>query len=167
MTATLTVVGGVQGGRDIPIHGPEFIIGRDPKCHLRPTSNDVSRQHCAFVFHEELVLLRDYGSRNGTLVNGRLLLNGALQLADGDMIQVGPLVFRMNLAAQKQGEVAGMPTREPAEPVPGSADDVINTEPGAAGEPSADDTVLIPKASVPPVKQAKKQKDSEALLCWE
>jgi pSer/pThr/pTyr-binding forkhead associated (FHA) protein len=167
MTATLTVVGGVQGGRDIPIHGPEFIIGRDPKCHLRPTSNDVSRQHCAFVFHEEMVLLRDYGSRNGTLVNGRLLLNGALQLSDGDTIQVGPLVFRMNLAAQTQGVVAGMPTRQPAEQDAGSPDDVINTEPGA-GEPSADDTVLIPKASVPPVKQAtKQQKDSEALLCWE
>jgi pSer/pThr/pTyr-binding forkhead associated (FHA) protein len=45
---------------------------------------------------EEAVQLRDLGSTNGTLINGKRLM-GERMLAHGDQIQVGPLVFQVRL----------------------------------------------------------------------
>ncbi|HEX4607682.1 MAG TPA: FHA domain-containing protein, partial [Urbifossiella sp.] len=52
MKVSLVVASGVHQGKAIPIVGPQFIIGRDPTCQLRPASQAVSKQHCA-------VLVRD------------------------------------------------------------------------------------------------------------
>ncbi|HMO34867.1 MAG TPA: FHA domain-containing protein, partial [Gemmatales bacterium] len=38
----------------------------------------------------------DAGTKDGTLVNGRCLIGGQIQLMDGDEITVGPLVFRFS-----------------------------------------------------------------------
>src|SRR5262245_11616773 len=97
MEICLTVVGGKHKGREIPIRGSEFLIGRDARCNLRPSSPDVSRKHCALLVRDDQVFLRDYGSDKGTLLNGRMLVSGELQMEDGDLIEVGPLVFRLSL----------------------------------------------------------------------
>ena len=83
MHVTLTVVGGIHNNRTIPVTVAEFRIGRDPKCHLRPASEDVSRQHCAITLHEGKAFLRDYGSRNGTILNRRLLVQGVFRSVIG------------------------------------------------------------------------------------
>jgi len=104
MPILLTVISEANRGRQIPITVAEFKIGRDPSCHLRPASNDISRVHCAIVHKHDRVFLRDYGSSNGTVLNRRMLVHGELQLEDGDLIEVGPLAFRVSLPADTRSE---------------------------------------------------------------
>jgi predicted component of type VI protein secretion system len=95
MAVNLIVLSGVHEGRWIPIAVPEFLIGRDPSCHLRPASKSVQRQHCAIVSKGGRFFLRDQTGTEGTLLNRRLLVGGEMQLANGDHIVVGPLLFQV------------------------------------------------------------------------
>lgn len=97
MPVTLTVMTGPHRGRRIDVGAPEFRIGRDPGCHLRPASRDVRPQHCAVVARPDGVFLRDDTWGGGTSVNGRLVVGGEVQLADRDEIGVGPLQFQVGL----------------------------------------------------------------------
>jgi pSer/pThr/pTyr-binding forkhead associated (FHA) protein len=155
MQVVLTVVGGIHNGRQISISQPVFLIGRDPACHLRPASPEVSRQHCAIVIREQYAYLRDYGSRNGTMVNHRVLMHGELQLEDGDMLEVGPLVFKVVLLEQAATDA------EP-ESSDTSTQDTAVQELNADKEPGPDDTVLVPRDKV---RQALKgMRDSPEIL---
>lgn len=115
MHKSLLVIGGANHGKVVPIIVPEFRIGRDAMCHLRPASTDVSRLHCAIVTHPDpdgRVFLRDYASSNGTAINQRHLIGGEYELKDGDVIEVGPLVFRFHLqgAVMSTGSAAVLTT---------------------------------------------------------
>jgi pSer/pThr/pTyr-binding forkhead associated (FHA) protein len=157
MQIVLTVMGGVHNGREIPINVPVFLIGRDPSCHLRPASPEVSRQHCALVIRGERAFLRDYGSRNGTNLNHRVLMHGELQLEDGDFIEVGPLAFKVALMAHAPSpppDHAGSPSTQD------TAIQAINGE-GA----SPDDTILVPRTTLP--TNSRGPKDSPEMLCKE
>jgi pSer/pThr/pTyr-binding forkhead associated (FHA) protein len=77
--------------------GPgDYFLGRGPECHLRFNSDWVSRQHCQLHVTDVHAVVRDLGSRNGTLLNG-VLLNGDHVLAEKDQIQIGPVVFEVIL----------------------------------------------------------------------
>src|SRR5262245_40429138 len=159
MQVTLTVVGGVHDGRLIPLRGPEFVIGRDPKCQLRPASSDVSPQHCAVVVRDERAFLRDYGSRSGTLLNGRTLLGGELQLGDGDTIEVGPLKFRVGLVVE---------TPAAAPPTGGTeTDDDLVAPTVLSGERGPGETVQVAKPAKPAKPVKKKPGDANEVLCLE
>jgi len=99
MAVNLIVLSGVHEGRRIPIAVPEFLIGRDPSCHLRPASKSVQWQHCAIVTKRGRIFLRDESGTEGTLLNRRLLVGGEVQLAEGDQIGVGPLLFQVAFEA--------------------------------------------------------------------
>lgn len=90
----LRVIGGRHNGKQIPITGKKFLIGREEDCHLRPNSDMVSRHHCVFTVDEYSVRLRDFGSTNGTSVNGQRI-KGEVQLNHEDKIQVGKLDFEI------------------------------------------------------------------------
>ena len=49
MEVKLVVTNGRHAGREIPIKGPKFFIGRAEDCHLRPGSDLVSRHHCVIL----------------------------------------------------------------------------------------------------------------------
>ncbi len=167
MQVTLTVVGGVHDGKQIPITVPEFRIGRDAKCHLRPASEDVSRNHCAIIMRsDQRLFLRDYGSRNGTILNQRLLVHGEVQLEDGDMIEVGPLLFRLNLHPTAVGDtvptidLSGTPNIPKAESALEVSDDIHNDIFDALlsdNEPGTDETILVsrPRLVTPSEKPPK------------
>ncbi|MCS7167925.1 MAG: FHA domain-containing protein [Gemmatales bacterium] len=89
-----------QGGfQEIPIRLSQFLIGRDPDCHLRPVSPLVSKRHCAILIREGRAFLKDFESTNGTYHNGRLL-KGEIELMDGDEFKVGPLEFKVKLTLE-------------------------------------------------------------------
>ncbi|MBX6312606.1 MAG: FHA domain-containing protein, partial [Isosphaeraceae bacterium] len=67
----LIVVQGKPEGKVIPLAGPIFRIGRGERCHLRPNNELVSREHAEITISEDVALIRDLGSRNGTLVNNK------------------------------------------------------------------------------------------------
>jgi pSer/pThr/pTyr-binding forkhead associated (FHA) protein len=98
MHAKLLVVRGQPQGKLLVFPTGEYVIGRGDECHIRPNSSWVSRQHCILHVGGDGVSLKDLGSTNGTLVNGRRVM-GERQLSDGDHVQIGPLVFKLSVAA--------------------------------------------------------------------
>jgi predicted component of type VI protein secretion system len=85
---------GKMEGKSIPIKIPQFIIGRDPQCNLRPASALISKRHCALLVRDNKVFIRDFDSTNGTRVNNDLL-KGERELHNEDQLAVGPLLFRV------------------------------------------------------------------------
>jgi predicted component of type VI protein secretion system len=95
MKVSLVVMStGKAEGHTIPINLSQFIIGRDPQCHLRPVSALISKRHCAVLVKGEKLLVRDFNSTNGTLVNEKPV-KGETELAHGDILKAGPLTFRV------------------------------------------------------------------------
>jgi predicted component of type VI protein secretion system len=126
MKVQLIVVQGKPEGKTIPLLVPRFKIGRGETCHLRPNSEQVSREHAEFVVGADSVSVTDLGSRNGTLVNGRAL-TAAHTLKNGDLVQVGPLTFAVSIEGAPQPKAA-IPSAPASAKGAGSLDDVSNDE---------------------------------------
>lgn len=94
MRAILKVVGGKNDGRQIKISVPEFVIGRGDKAHLKPSSELISRMHCAIRLKDGKVEVEDLGSRNGSFVNDKQL-TGPHEAKSGDRLRVGNLNFEI------------------------------------------------------------------------
>jgi pSer/pThr/pTyr-binding forkhead associated (FHA) protein len=92
MKVCLVVTQGPHNGKEVPINLAQFLIGRDPQCHLRPASPMISRRHCAVIVREGKVYLRDFGSTNGTQVNDQRV-TGEVELHNEDRLRLDPLVF--------------------------------------------------------------------------
>lgn len=67
------------------------VIGRREDCDLRIPLGDVSRKHCRIVRDGEMLKIEDLGSSNGTYLNAHRVQEALL--SPGDSIQVGPVVF--------------------------------------------------------------------------
>ena len=99
MSVKMKVVQGKPHGSFLDFPEGEFVVGRGPECHVRPNSELISRQHCLLRIHGAHVHVRDLGSTNGTLVNGKLLVEECA-LSHGDTLQLGALVFEVVLPQQ-------------------------------------------------------------------
>jgi pSer/pThr/pTyr-binding forkhead associated (FHA) protein len=89
---------GKSEGKVIPITLSQFVIGRDPQCHLRPASAAISKRHCAVLLRSGKVFVRDFDSTNGTFVNDEQV-TGERELKHADMLKVGPLQFTVQIEA--------------------------------------------------------------------
>ena len=96
MMVQLVVMHGNPRGRTLTFTQGEYLFGRGPECHVRPDSEWISRQHCLLIVDEAEVRLRDLGSTNGTLINGRRL-QGECVLHPQDTLQLGPLELRLDV----------------------------------------------------------------------
>ena len=95
LSVNLLVLDGKHEGLMINLpRRAQFMIGRDPKCHLRPASTDVSRYHCVIARRTGVTHVCDLQSANGTFVNDEQI-GGTVRLRDGDVLRVGPLRFRV------------------------------------------------------------------------
>jgi pSer/pThr/pTyr-binding forkhead associated (FHA) protein len=105
------VTPGKWQGKTITVSRFPFVIGRDPQCHLRPASPLVSNRHCAVLVREDKVFVQDFGSTNGTFVNGRPV-TGEAELQHKDHLQAGPVGFlvRLEIPAPAAGPVPTAPT---------------------------------------------------------
>jgi transcriptional regulator with GAF, ATPase, and Fis domain len=83
-----------------PLPSGELSIGRDPSNHLWVPDPVLSRQHCVISHDGDQFLIRDLGSRNGTIVNG--LTVQELRLHQGDQISIGDSVLVFLLDASEQ-----------------------------------------------------------------
>jgi hypothetical protein len=116
MKVQLIVVQGKPEGKVIPLAGPKFKIGRGETCHLRPASEQVSREHAEFSITADTVSVQDLGSRNGTLVNGKAISEPAA-LKDRDLVQVGPLTFAISIQGAPEAAKSAAPS-SPAKMAP-------------------------------------------------
>lgn len=103
MEVKLIVATGKNAGQKIAVSGSKFFIGRAEDCHLRPRSDLISRHHCAVVVEEGYVAIRDFGSKNGTFVNGERV-KAERELKNGDRLSVGQLEFEVELAVSVAGK---------------------------------------------------------------
>lgn len=96
MKVTLVVANGPSAGKSVPVPVSPFGIGRAPECQLRPASRFVSHRHCSVRLRDGSAVVQDLGSTNGTFVNGARV-TGEAELRDGDHLQVGPLLFQVEV----------------------------------------------------------------------
>jgi pSer/pThr/pTyr-binding forkhead associated (FHA) protein len=126
---------GKSEGKIIPITLSQFLIGRDPQCHLRPASALISKRHCALLTRGESVFLRDFGSTNGTFLNDQPV-KGEVELHHDDKLKVGPLLFTVALEA-------GTPVNQ-STPVPPT-----KTSDGPAKSPTGTGKTPLPPTKPP------------------
>ena len=83
-----------RGGKRkvVPIREEQAIIGRSHGNTVRIPSAEVSRQHCRLSKKDGLVMVRDLGSVNGTLLNGTRISSEEV-VRPGDRVEVGPVTF--------------------------------------------------------------------------
>jgi pSer/pThr/pTyr-binding forkhead associated (FHA) protein len=141
----LRVDSGHRVGAMIRVSGPSFVIGRAEGCQLRPASQHVSRRHAEIVVKDEAMILRDLGSRNGTLLNGEKI-TGAVPLDDGDRIEIGPLAFVATISEPA-------PDVEPREADELFSEEIPVTDATQAEEGPEEDEYVFESAA-PPAKGA-------------
>lgn len=83
------------------------VIGRREDCDLRIPLGEVSRKHCRLIRDGDVMKIEDLGSSNGTFLNAHRVQEALL--SPGDSIQVGPVVFVL--------QVDGTPADDELSPV--------------------------------------------------
>jgi len=106
--------------KSFPLPSSVTVIGRRHDCDLRIPLASVSKRHCQLHYDNGMLKVRDLGSRNGTLVNGKAVEEAVVKA--GDFIKVGPLKFVLQINGEPAkidksapaGASAGTPSAEPA-----------------------------------------------------
>jgi len=134
-------------GKEINIPVSQFLIGRDPQCHMRPSNPLISKRHCALITRDDQVFVQDFESTNGTFVNQKQV-RGELELKDEDSLRVGPLEFKVRIET-----TVSVDRRTPLPANKNTADDeeaaalLLSTQ-DSDGDPSQG-TVQIDKDGIP------------------
>lgn len=89
----LLVLDGAHRGETYPLKGGRFTIGRKEKNDLVLQESTVSGFHLEIAVEGEALILRDLGSTNGTLLDGRRI--DEVPLAHGDTFSVGSIRIRL------------------------------------------------------------------------
>lgn len=124
MKFELVVLQNGAEGKRIALTSSLFKIGRGETCNLRPNSERVSREHAEFTIKNDTLHVRDLGSRNGTLVNGKPISESVL-LTRGDQVTVGPLTFVVAIDGSSVPEVKKAAAAAEEKPKSGSPVDEI------------------------------------------
>lgn len=90
MEAKLIVIGGKANKSEVKLKLPTT-IGRSRKADLTVAHPKVSRQHCEIFEREGVLMVRDFGSLNGTFIENNRVSEAILK--PGDKLTVGPLTF--------------------------------------------------------------------------
>jgi predicted component of type VI protein secretion system len=99
MRLSLKSFGNWQAVSEVLVEEFPFVLGRDGDCNCTLPFAFISRRHCVFEARESIVYVRDLGSYSGTLLNGRPL-SESTALKHGDELTLGPLSFRITIAAK-------------------------------------------------------------------
>jgi pSer/pThr/pTyr-binding forkhead associated (FHA) protein len=102
MQVKLVVKKGSTQARVIHLQSAETIVGRRHDCDLRILSSEVSRRHCLLSIHKGVLSVEDLDSVNGTHVNGKRV-TAKQPLRSGDMLDIGPLRFKVEYEATDKG----------------------------------------------------------------
>jgi predicted component of type VI protein secretion system len=158
MNLSLVVLAeGPQKGKVLDIRLSQFLVGRDPQCHLRPSSAMISKRHCALIQRDSKVFVRDFDSTNGTFVNDKPV-KGEVEVHHEDTLKIGPLLFSIRLQAQ--------PVNRPTPPPPTKAADLPVSPSAMAAKPVPAAAQTPPPAtkSPPPASTGSADDDVAALL---
>jgi pSer/pThr/pTyr-binding forkhead associated (FHA) protein len=105
-----------------PLPSSVTIIGRRHNCDLCIPLMSVSKRHCQLSHDGGTLKIRDLGSRNGTILNGKPIDEAVVKA--GDSIGIGPLAFVFQIdgkpetIARPQQPVRSLPKQSaPAEDI--------------------------------------------------
>jgi len=143
---SLEVVGGPYAGQKFPLVAGETRIGRDRDqgCVIvLEKDGEVSRYHGSLIVRGDgHVVYRD-ASRNGTVVDGRLVHHAETELPSGAQMEIGASTFKITLRGA--GRRPGGPAVPPGPSVPARPPVAAAPPPAAAPMPS----VAAPAAASP------------------
>jgi len=98
-------------GTSFPIDTPgQYRFGRDPECEVHLPESNVSRVHARATWDGTTLTMEDQKSTNGVFVNGERIA-APVVLRDGDVVAVGPCVFRASLSGQPGGAAGPGPEK--------------------------------------------------------
>ena len=81
------------------------LVGRGEEAKIRIPQDSVSRRHCEFVERDGHVWIRDLGSTNGTLLDGkRVQPNVDTPVSSGGTVSVGDVQIRVEYAMPRAGD---------------------------------------------------------------
>ena len=95
MNANLVLLKRNGTTKAFPLPGSVTVVGRQQECDLCIPLMVVSRKHCEINHDGGVLRVRDLGSRNGTLVNGKKIADAVLN--PGDTLHIGPVSFAIQL----------------------------------------------------------------------
>ncbi|HUX00187.1 MAG: FHA domain-containing protein [Phycisphaerae bacterium] len=137
MDVKLCLIKGNPKGKTVEVPAGALKVGRAEDSDLIIASTRISRQHCEVVNEGTRLVVRDKGSANGTLVNGKKVQEQVLQ--PGDELQIGPLTFTVEINGIRKRPASTPPSKPPA------------AGPGARPQPQATKPQQTPaKRNVPP-----------------
>lgn len=88
----------LDGQVSVPLKNDINVVGRkEGICDVILDRGNVSKLHCLIIKTDGLLLVRDLGSTNGTLVNGQRVSRGAL--LPGDELSFASLKFQVQFGA--------------------------------------------------------------------
>src|SRR5262245_60738507 len=85
--------------KDLELTKRRFTVGKSEFNDLVLQRESVSREHCTIIQKDDAWVLRDLGSRNGTLIDGKPI-SGDVPLTDGVRFEVGE--YELQFRAQRQ-----------------------------------------------------------------
>lgn len=121
----LTAIKGPVAGQQYSVEGRTvLVVGRKKDCHLVVSDHDpkprVSRRHCLLDINSPDIRIRDFGSLNGTYVNGKKIGQREkgmsaheaqshkfpeFDLKNGDEFRIGPNTFRVTVLVPERCKV--------------------------------------------------------------
>jgi pSer/pThr/pTyr-binding forkhead associated (FHA) protein len=109
--------------RVFPLSSKVTVIGRRHNCDLCIPLISVSRKHCQLNHDGGLLKIRDLGSRNGTILNGKAINEAVIKA--GDRVEIGPLAFVFQIDGKPQT------VTQPQQPVRTLPEQPVAAEDGA------------------------------------
>ena len=98
--ARIVVIEGSEAGSELELDRPTVLIGRGPGVDLAFEDPAMSRQHAAIEFARQGFRIRDLGSTNGLLLNGRSVQVG--ELDHGDRVEIGGRTLQIVIEEREQ-----------------------------------------------------------------
>lgn len=92
MEIALIVLGTKANKKEVRLQLPAT-IGRSRNASLTVGHPMISRKHCELSMQDDVIVVQDLGSLNGTIVNGESI--GKAELPEGGQFSIGPIIFQV------------------------------------------------------------------------
>jgi pSer/pThr/pTyr-binding forkhead associated (FHA) protein len=118
----LVPVVGIFAERTLALTHRTTLLGREADCDIVVPDDRASRHHAELRWDHGVVSLADFGSTNGTRVNGQMVV-GQTTMRDGDVLAIGAHHYRLQLVTVEPSEptnVLGEPGVAETQKVPGA-----------------------------------------------